>query len=298
MSATPTLFDTGPEMKITAIAPWFGSKRTLSPEIVRELGKHRVYWEPFCGSMAVLLAKSPCVMETANDLHGDLINLARVLQSESLAVELYGRLSRTLMHEDLYTEAAERARATKTIAATEAPNLDRAADYVLCAWLGRNGVAGTANNNLGFCVRFTANGGHAAKRFQSVAESIPAWHERLRNVTILNRDGFELLEKIADEPSSVIYCDPPYLVKGAKYVHDFRGEDHERLAKLLARFKETRVVVSYYDHPKLAELYAGWTVRHLKATKSLVSQGKRGQKGAAEAPECLLLNGPSYAEAT
>lgn len=42
---------------ITAIAPWFGSKRTLAPRIVAELGSHRAYWEPFCGSMAVLLAK-------------------------------------------------------------------------------------------------------------------------------------------------------------------------------------------------------------------------------------------------
>jgi len=44
---------------ITALAPWFGSKRNLAPEIVRELRRHSCYWEPFCGSMAVLLAK-PC----------------------------------------------------------------------------------------------------------------------------------------------------------------------------------------------------------------------------------------------
>src|ERR1044072_5384193 len=39
------------EMKISALAPWYGSKRTLAPEIVRQLGEHRAYWEPFCGSM-------------------------------------------------------------------------------------------------------------------------------------------------------------------------------------------------------------------------------------------------------
>ncbi len=51
-----------------------------------------------------------------------------------------------------------------------------------------------------------------------------------------------------------IYCDPPYLVKGAKYVHDFTDSQHEDLAKLLRRFKHTRVVVSYYEHPALDEL--------------------------------------------
>lgn len=65
---------------ITAIAPWFGGKRNLAPAIVEELGPHRGYWEPFCGSLAVLLAKPRVSQETANDLHGDLINLARVLQ--------------------------------------------------------------------------------------------------------------------------------------------------------------------------------------------------------------------------
>lgn len=38
-------------MKISAIAPWFGSKRTLAPRIVEVLGEHRAYWEPFCGSL-------------------------------------------------------------------------------------------------------------------------------------------------------------------------------------------------------------------------------------------------------
>ncbi len=46
------------EAKITAIAPWFGGKRTLAPRIIEALGKHTAYWEPFCGSMAVLLAKN------------------------------------------------------------------------------------------------------------------------------------------------------------------------------------------------------------------------------------------------
>ena len=41
--------------KITTIAPWFGGKRTLAATIAGEIGKHSAYWEPFCGSMAVLI---------------------------------------------------------------------------------------------------------------------------------------------------------------------------------------------------------------------------------------------------
>lgn len=80
--------------KIKAIAPWFGGKRTMAPAIVTELGKHSQYFEPFCGSMAVLFAKKPSQKETVNDLHGDLINLARVLQQEQTAV---ARITSTLV---------------------------------------------------------------------------------------------------------------------------------------------------------------------------------------------------------
>jgi site-specific DNA-cytosine methylase len=41
-------------MKIKALAPWYGSKRTLADRIVKELGPHKFYVEPFCGSCAVL----------------------------------------------------------------------------------------------------------------------------------------------------------------------------------------------------------------------------------------------------
>jgi DNA adenine methylase len=76
---------------ITSLVPWFGAKRTLAPRIVRELGPHRVYWEPFCGSCAVLLAKPRASMETVNELHGDLVNLARVVAHPVLGPQLYRR---------------------------------------------------------------------------------------------------------------------------------------------------------------------------------------------------------------
>lgn len=118
----------------------------------------------------------------------------------------------------------------------------------------------------------------------------------MRNVTILNRDGFDLLERIEDAPGTAIYCDPPYLVKGAKYLHDFNPEDHTRLAELLARFQKTRVIVSYYDHPALADLYpAGkWTKVSRVVNKAMTNSNTGG--GNKTAIEVLLINGPSFSE--
>ena len=172
--------------------------------------------------------------------------------------------------------------------------LARAYSYFVCSWQGMNGVAGTASSNMGFARRFTNNGGHAAKRFAGAVDSIPAWRRRLRCVSILSADGIELCEKIEDAAGTVIYADPPYLVKGCKYKHDFDWLAHRRLAKALTRFQKTRVVVSYYQHPDLASMYPGWTVRDCTMTKSLVSQGRRDKENNTVSPEILLINGESY----
>lgn len=280
--------------KITAIAAWYGGKRTMAPRIAEALGKHTAYWEPFCGSMAVLMSKPPCRSETVSDLHGDLINLARVVRDPQFGPKLYRALRRTLIHEGLFAEAAMVISSCEAFglgAPGKACNVERAYYFFIATWLGRNGVAGTKQGGAGnFCVRYTANGGDPSTRFRSAIASIPAWRKRLENVTILCRDGFELLERIDDVEGTAIYCDPPYLVKGAEYIHDFAPEDHQRLATALARFRRARVVVSYYAHPKLAALYPGWRTIECDVTKALGQEAKRDKSGATKAPEVLLVN--------
>jgi len=266
-------------MKITALAPWFGSKRGMAPEIISQLGPHRSYWEPFCGSMAVLLAKPECSSETVNDLHGDLINLAKTVRDDRLGPALFRRLRRTLVHEDLFWEASEKIPFSRPGIAPEIGDEidpERAYWFFITSWLGRNGVIGTREYNNNFCVRYTSNGGIQGTRFASAVDSIPAWRRRLRKVTILRRDGFDLLERIDDQDGTAIYVDPPYIMKGATYIYDFTPDDHSRLAGLLRRFQRARIVVSYYDHPRLEELYPSWNLLDCSRSKSLSVQGQRG----------------------
>jgi DNA adenine methylase len=293
------------EAKITAIAPWLGSKRNLAPEIVRELGPHRVYWEPTCGSMAVLLSKPPCTMETVNDLHGDLTNLARVIKHPVEGPRLYRRLRRTLVSEGLYLDSS-----SAIPAPYDSDDLDgeRAYHYFLASWLGRNGnsgtmIGGSRGTGRSFCVRYTHSGGATGKRFGGVVSSIPSWRRRLAQVTILRRDAFEVIGKVEDAVGVAVYVDPPYLretrtsfdrAKGcggtSRYLHEFSEADHGRLSEALGRFRRTRVVVSYYDHPRLPELYPGWRLRRIEVSKALSNQGRRDQAGATKATEVLLVN--------
>lgn len=314
-----------PAMKITAISPWFGSKRMLAGDIVSELGPHKMYYETFCGSLAVLLEKPPAKYETVCDLHDDLTNLARVIAQAGSAELLYDRLQRTLFAEGLLIEARTRmvARLERGLGADGAPvdAIDWAYWFFLHSWAGRNGTAGSASMSFKICVRWTPNGGSATTRFRSAVESIPAWHERLRNVVILTRDAFDVHPSIPDEQGIALYCDPPYLHSTRSgngdggYRHDFAEaaaapgsggifgqqapqDHHARLAAQLARFKLTRVVVSYYDHPRLKQLYppaAGWRHVAKTMTKNLHVQNRRGI-GKREAPEVLIVNGPSLSE--
>ena len=282
--------------KIKAIAPWFGGKRTLAAVIVEELGPHKSYWEPACGSMAVLFAKEPSSHETVNDLHGDLVNLARVVQGPA-APELYDRLQRTLMCEDLVLEA--KAKVSEPYRAQGNGDADRAYWYFLISWAGRNGVSGTRRSNYQMAVRWTSGGGSGAIRFCSAVHSLPWWHQRLRRVEILCRDLFDVVPRIDDQVGTVLYLDPPYFRAGARsgsqaYLYDFQPVDHQRLATEARRFQKARVVVSYYDHPDLPELYPGWTRRMVYRQKNLHVQNRRGA-GQCLAPEVLLINGPSFA---
>lgn len=294
-------------MQITAISPWFGGKRTLAPAIVRQLGAHVAYWEPFCGSMAVLLAKNEAKLETVCDLHRNLTTLAMVLSVESQAVQLYDRLVRTLFCEDLLLRSRQ-----WLLEHPDDQSVDTAYHFFIHSWAGRNGTAGSARMNFKIAVRYTPTGGSPTVRFRAAVDSIPAWHERLRNVVILNRDAFQIIPKIPDEPLTAIYADPPYFKTSRNgdgdggYLHDFdegvgfftAGDDHHRLAEQLNSFKKTRVVVSYYAHPRLTELYppARWTHIDHTMAKNLHVQNKRGST-KSEAPEVLIVNGPSYAEA-
>ena len=283
--------------RINAIAPWFGGKRTLAPTIIEELGPHRSYWEPACGSMAVLLAKERSSHETVNDLHGDLTNLARVVACD-LAPALYDRLQRTLMCEQLIVEAKDRMAEPYQ---DHLAGAERAYWYFLISWAGRNGVSGTKRHNYQMAVRWTSGGGSGAVRFRSAVESLPAWHCRLQGVEILRRDMFQVIPRIDDQDGTVIYIDPPYFRSGARsgsqaYLYEFGAGDHESLAAALGRFERARVVVSYYDDPRLAELYPGWTKRTVYCNKNLHVQNRRGSTKTV-APEVLLINGPSYAAA-
>lgn len=303
----------GTTCKINALASYFGCKRTMSRDIVIELGPHKYYLEAFLGGCSILFAKPVSRIEIVNDLYGWLINVAMCVASDRWT-ELYGKVNRVLQSESLIEEWQQALE--EDIVPPRVPSevtdshIELAARYLAVSWIGRNGISGTKRTEYQIAVRYTQKGGGPGTRWRSVIDSLPAWHDRLKAVTILRRDGFGLIESVADEEGTALYVDPPYfkdsLAGGTEYFYGFNeldhdslfgkcDDDHDRLAELLRRFRKARVVLSYYDHPRLDDLYVshGWTKLDMARNKNLSVQHEQGATPRV-APEVLLLNGRSY----
>lgn len=286
-----TLFDNDPELEpvIGTIAPWFGSNRMLAKIVAEEVG--RVDWcgVPFAGGMSeVLTIQSREFL--VNDLHRDVINLAKTLKVRELAEQLKIECDKTIFHpDDLDTARA-------VCLASECPKgppvYDRAKAYFVAVWLGHSAKAGTDDEfNGGLSKRYTASGGGSNVRFRSAADSIMAFHQTMRRCEFTIEDFREFFANCHDrgdaskkEDRHAIYIDAPFMKAGDRYKHKFAERDHRELFAAVQHFRHCRVVIRYYDHPLIRELYSNsrWRWRFLKG---------RDQANNDDKAEVLIVNG-------
>lgn len=238
---------------------YYGGKSGMSRLIVDLLPEHRVYIEPFAGSLAVLFAKAPAVHEIVNDLDGSLITFFRVLREQPDELE---RVCALTLHAREEYSAAE--------LDAELDDLERARRF----WVRVNqSFAKTAGRATGWSV--------TTARTQSIPASIASrirrfadCAERLARVSIENCDAAGLIERLATE-DAVVYADPPYLadtrnsrdgLRPKDYLHDMGTEDeHRRLAAALHATPAT-VVLSGYPSELYDELYGDWWRMDLAVT--------------------------------
>lgn len=274
--------------KINAIAPWYGGNRNLAKHVGEAL--HGCEWVgiPFAGGMAEI-AQILAREIVANDLHCDIVNLAAVVAGRGgYGVDKLQNLLRPrLLHPAELSKAQDRLREQHDFAKRSDlwcdADLQRAANWFTVAWMTRSGTAGTPDELKGkLCLRWSATGGGSATRWQSAIDSLPFWAEEFQRCTFSTLDAFDFLAKCKDRPKHGIYCDPPFPGPGDKYAHRFDENQHRRLAARLSEFKACRVVMRFYDHPLVRELYAApqWAWTHLEG---------RDQANQAT-PEVLIVN--------
>lgn len=272
-------------MKITALAPWFGSNRTLAVNVGASLKGCRWVGVPFAGGMCEL-AHIDARTVVVGDLHKQIINLANVLRHDKWGPQCIRALRRIPFHECTLADAQAWISSLhwwKHPFDFDPPCNPRAAvEYFVCAWMGRNGTAGTARElNSGLSVRWDAGGGDSATRFRNATESLREWRDIFTRCTFVVRDVFDFLTDVKDIDGHGLYLDPPFPEVGDKYKHQFSRLNHCQLAEQLTAYDRCRVVCRFYDHPLIRELYpeSAWTWHHFEGRRQTNTVG----------PEVLLV---------
>jgi len=95
----------------------------------------------------------------------------------------------------------------------------------------------------------------------------------LPNVTVAQRDCFEVLSSLPKDRRICVYLDPPYVIE---YQHDryYRGEKQGDIwtfqEKLAEAIKDASVpfILSINDSPEIRKLYAGYSIQQLRNPKT------------------------------
>lgn len=256
-------------MTINAIIPYYGSNRMGADKIGEALEGCNWVGIPFWGSgcEAKYITARTIV---ANDIHTHSINLALVVSQRETLNHLLRRLKPKLFHAAVLAHAQEQceyfALVDSEVKLTQDERVSWAEAYFVCVWMTRSELAGTKKEFEGkLSIRYNATGGDSVVRFRNAARGLVYWQRTLEKVTFSAGDGFAFLERLRkydDKPRGHgIYLDPPFPGPGDKYKHPFDEKQHAMLRQVVYRFKHTRIVFRYYDHPLIRTYYpeTEWT---------------------------------------
>lgn len=283
-------------MKVSALAQWYGSNRTLAREVGEQLGKLKWCGIPFVGACCELkYIRTASGM--ASDLHRHVINLAACVANPTTKAALSERLDRTLYHPGTLRHAQlcclmhemQNDKMDDDAKAMLGPDVDWAYCYFVASWMGRGGRSGTKGEfDQTLSVRWTTSGGDSCVRFRSAVDALDDWHDSFAPWAFVCLDAFDFLDKFKPKKGHGLYVDAPWPEAGDKYAHGFDEAKQRELARRLAIIGSTdaRVVVRFNDHPLIRELYP-------ESKWNWMRQTSRDQANA-DVSEVLILNGPNF----
>lgn len=235
-------------MTLKPPVPYYGGKQSVADRIVNLLPPHEHYVEPYCGGLSVLLAKPQARMETANDLNQELITFWRVLRDRPT---------------DLIRacELTPHSRAEHTAAFAAATDELEVARRV---WVRlAQGRSNALQRRTGWRYFVDPSGSRTPMPayldgYRGRMEAVAA---RLMAVSLECAPALDIIASYGAHAGVLLYVDPPYVGStrhSTHYAHEMQGEaEHRELAASLADC-HAAVVLSGYDSPLYAELYAGW----------------------------------------
>ena len=196
-----------------------GGKTKLARRLIKLFPAHDSYIEPFIGGGSVFLAKPPVKTEVINDIDTELIVLWRGMKT--MATKLRGK--------------------------------DFVAKKDLFERLKKSKPRGTLQRMYRMIYIFKNSFGGLGKVFANKGIKTPArnlkanlgkYEERLKGVTILNKDWKAVLRKY-DSTNSFSFIDPPYESEIRQWI--YKGTDPISLLPTLKRMKGTFLMTYEYS---------------------------------------------------
>jgi len=277
--------------KLTLPLKWHGGKRYLAEAIVQRMPRHLHYVEPFAGGLAVLLRRDPAdprlwlqprgprsgTSEVVGDVNGQLINFWKVLASPDLFAQFVRRAQVTPVSRQLWEEAGE-------YAPDSDPVGNAVAFFIRCRQ-SRSGMMKTFTPLTRNRTRRQMNA--LSSEWLGALEGLPDVHARLQTVVIEKRPAVDLIQA-EDTPSTLFYCDPPYLDQTRTspdvYEHEMTEADHRQLLATLLACKG-KVILSGYP----SDLYDSVLTRWARHVIPIVNHAAGG-KTKRQMEEVLWMN--------
>ena len=232
---------------------WYGGKYSQLDWLLPLLPKATHYCEPFGGSAAVLLNRMPSLVETNNDIDGEVVNFFRVLRDQQ--EELIKAIGLTPFSREEFRIAAEES-------LDGISDLERARRFFVRARQVRTGLAQTASVGRWAHCKLTSRAGMAGavSRWLGSVEGLSEIVQRLLRVQIENAPAIEVIKRY-DSNETLFYCDPPYPHDSRSdvnaYGFEMKDSDHRLLAEVLHNV-QGKVAISSYHCKLMDDLYGDW----------------------------------------
>ncbi len=252
-----------------------GSKQQCADWIISHFPdnyQNYTYLEPFFGSGQVFFRKNRSVVETINDIDGNVFNL--FLQIRENPERLAFLIHNTPWSRDEYILS------TKSSGNPE----EKARRFIVRMWFS---IGARPRDKNGFRNNIAGNNGNLTSFHTKLPEKIVEISSRLKStsgriVQIENLDAAKLIKKY-NRDNVLIYLDPPYLLSTRKnrkiYFHEMEDADHEELLNTIKESK-AKIIISGYDHDLYNRHLSNWN----KASKKV-----RDEKQNLRT-ECIWMN--------
>lgn len=232
-----------------------GAKYKIADWIISYIPEHKVYVEPYAGSLAVLLNKERSHIETINDINGDVVNLFKVIRNYPNELE-----------ELLYWTPYAREEYNGSFEETNNP-IEKARRFCIQCWMGFG--ASNAYKN-GFKSGQQDKSPNPSKGWAELPAMVKITAERLRGVQIENLPALDVLKRY-NTPDVFLYLDPPYYPdkrKGYLYKYEMDKMDHEEMLKQICKHPG-KILLSGYDNDLYNYYLKGWN----KESKEVQAEG-------------------------